>query len=280
MTGVVRYQATPDPQELATMERVAEHLARSGMFKDAQQATQAFAKIALGRGLGLDPASSMTAIHIVEGKPELSANLQAAMLRQFRGLDGERYDYHVSRLDRDGCVLAFRRRWADGTVDELGESSYLTEDAEAAGLSNRKGPWQQHRKNMMFARAVSNGVAWFCPEVTYGQRVYSDGEIDTGRDHPIPDVSAEVEAPPPSDDPPSAEHYRALREAVDVLGLDELGVVDLLDEAGVPAGPSIKRRLALASRPQVLDAVRRVEALADTAAVAEDVQDASAEEIS
>jgi hypothetical protein len=32
-------------------------------------------------------------------------------------------------------------------------------------------------RNMLFARAMSNGVKWYCPDVTSGVTVYSEGEI-------------------------------------------------------------------------------------------------------
>lgn len=36
---------------------------------------------------------------------------------------------------------------------------------------------QKFPRNMLFARALSNGVRWFCPDVFYGNSVYVEGEI-------------------------------------------------------------------------------------------------------
>src|ERR1044071_303709 len=57
--------------EIRRSWRLASSLAASGMFKDAKQGEQAFAKILIGRDLGLTPTQAMTGIHIVEGKPEV-----------------------------------------------------------------------------------------------------------------------------------------------------------------------------------------------------------------
>jgi hypothetical protein len=168
--------ALPSDAEINRMYRLAKALVISGMFKDTLKAEQAFSKMLLGRDLGLSPTEAMTSIHLVEGKPELSANLQAAMLRAFRSPEGERYDYRVRQLTTEKCLLVFMRITADGEVLELGESTFTLEDAKAAGLAGRP-TWKSYARNMLFARALSNGVAWHCPEVTFGHRTYTDSEI-------------------------------------------------------------------------------------------------------
>lgn len=181
--------------EIDATFRLAKALAMSGLFKDAKQAEQAFGKILVGRDLGLSPTQALMSLHIIEGKPELSANLQATLVKRTWG-----YDYRVTQLDDAGCVLEFVR---DGQV--IGVSSFTMKDATQAGLAGR-GVWKAYPRNMLFARAMSNGVAFFCPEVTGGIRIYSEGEVG-GEELPsiaptpavaiaaAPDVEV-VEAPP------------------------------------------------------------------------------------
>lgn len=173
--------------EMEVLFRLGRGLARSGMFKDATQADQAFAKLIFGRDLGLSATQAMTDIHIIEGKPEMSANLQASKVRS-----SERYEYEVVELTDTRCELQF---WKDG--DEVGDSAFTIEDATRAGLAG-KGVWQKYPKNMLFARAMSNGVAWFCPDVMNGIRVYAEGElVDVQRvarsGAPVAEASAEAE---------------------------------------------------------------------------------------
>jgi hypothetical protein len=145
-------------------------------------AYQTLAKLVFGRDLGLSATAALTGIHIVEGKPEISANVQAQMVKTYVGPAGERYDYRVDELTAEACAITFfRRRRGDEEWEVLGQSTYSIDDATTAGLNN-KPVWKKHPKNMLFARCVSDGVAFYCPEVTNGIRVYSEGEIDTSRE--------------------------------------------------------------------------------------------------
>lgn len=156
--------------EITRLWRIAKALAASGMFKDARQAEQAFAKIVIGRDLGLSPAQSMTGIHIVEGKPEIAAVTLASFVQ-----GSANYDYRIIEHTDERCRIEFLRG-----SDVLGESLFTMEDADRAGLAKKPG-YVAYPRNYLFARAMSNGVKWFCPEVTGGIPVYHEGEIDRGR---------------------------------------------------------------------------------------------------
>jgi hypothetical protein len=162
--------------EMAVLYRLAKGLAASGFFKDATQANQAFAKLIFGRDLGLSATQALTDIYIVEGKPEMSANLQASKVKA-----SGRYDYTVDHLDNEKCVLSFYALVTpplrfDAERQPIGVSEFTMDDAKRAGLAG-KGVWQKYPKNMLFARAMSNGVAFYCPDVMNGIRVYAEGEI-------------------------------------------------------------------------------------------------------
>jgi hypothetical protein len=187
MTDIVRYQP-PTPvstEELGTLMQVAGALAKSGLFKDTRQAEQAVAKVLVGRDLGLSPTEAMMGIHIVEGKPELSASLQASFVKRTPG-----YDYRVLEHTDQACEIAFYR---DG--EEIGRSRFTIEDARRAGLAGRN-VWKSYPRNMLFARTMSNGVAFHCPEVTGGIRVYHEGEIGTAEPAdkaPMPEPAGNTE---------------------------------------------------------------------------------------
>jgi hypothetical protein len=166
----------PRKAEINDLGVLANHLAHSGMFKDAKGGAQAFAKLLFGRDLGLSATAAMTGVHIIEGKPEIGANLQAQMVKTYIGPEGERYDYKVLAHTAAECSIEFTRR-RDGEWSTLGASTYTMEDAKLAELAGR-GPWKKHPRNMLFARAMSDGVAFHCPEVTNGIRTYHEGEID------------------------------------------------------------------------------------------------------
>lgn len=183
MTDLARI---PSREEINVLGELGNQLAQSGFFKDAQQGQQAFAKILFGRDLGLPATTALTAIHIVEGQPVLSAGLQATMVRQTPG-----YDYRVREHTDRVCEIAFLRDEV-----EIGVERYTLDDAERAGLAGRKN-WQRYPRNMLFARAMSNGVAFHCPEVTAGMRTYAEGEIEPEHSPPAPvDAVVEPEAAP------------------------------------------------------------------------------------
>jgi hypothetical protein len=145
---------------------LADVLVKSGFFTDTRQQAQAVVKVLAGQELGFGPIASMTSIHIVKGRPVLSANLMAALVKRH-----PRYGYRVAEHTSEVCTIAF---FEDG--EQIGTSQFTTKDATAAGLMNGVN-WQKYPRNMLFARALSNGVKWHCPDVLSGT-VYTPDEMD------------------------------------------------------------------------------------------------------
>lgn len=162
----------PSAQDINLLGTVAENLAKSGMFPDARNGAQAFSKIMLGRSLGLGPMQAMTGIHIVEGKPQLAATTLAGFVRQHPD-----YDYTVVDHDEQKCAITFWRA-DDGDVfaRELGTSTFTLDEAKAAGIYKAKSAWEKYPRNMLFARAMSNGVRWYCPDLFGGVPVYTEAD--------------------------------------------------------------------------------------------------------
>jgi len=87
-----------------------------------------------------------------------------------------RYDYRVAEMTDEVVTLKFFERTNEGW-QELGESRFTISDATKAGLTG-KGTWKQYPRNMLFARAMSNGVRWYCPDAFGGNTVYTPEELD------------------------------------------------------------------------------------------------------
>ena len=141
-------------------------LTKSRYFTDATDASQAIVKVLAGRELGIGPIASMTGIHIIKGKPALGANLLASCLKR-----SGRYDYRVKELTPQNAAIEFFEI-VGGKRESLGISSFSIADARAAGTQNI----DKFARNMLFARALSNGVRWYCPDVTGGP-VYTPEEL-------------------------------------------------------------------------------------------------------
>jgi hypothetical protein len=148
---------------LSDAERAAAAMAKSGYFQDATQAAQALVKILAGQEMGFGPFASMNGIHIIKGKPGVGANLQAAAVKGSR-----RYDYKVRELTDKVCKIEY----FEGK-ESIGVSEFTYEDAVKAGTQNLG----KFTRNMLFARAMSNGVKWFCPDVFNGSTVYTPEEL-------------------------------------------------------------------------------------------------------
>ena len=192
------------PINMPELMEIGKVMAASGFFEDARQANQAIVKVLAGRELGFGPFASMTGIHIIKGKPVISANLYAAAIR-----GSGRYDYKVIRLDDTGCELAF---FENGK--EVGRSAFTDKDAKAAGLVKPDSNWLKFPRNMYFARALSNGVKWFAPDVFGGTSVYTPGEMgeETTVDLSTGEIVTVTAAPVTQESAPTPRTPDALRE--------------------------------------------------------------------
>lgn len=137
--------------------------AESGMFPDIKSAAQAIVKIQAGAELGIGPFQSMSGIHIISGKPTIGAGVMASMVKA-----SGKYDYKVLEANEKVCSIEF----FEGKVS-LGTSTFSIEDAKKAGTKNL----DKFPRNMLFARAMSNGVKWYTPDVFAGP-VYVPEEME------------------------------------------------------------------------------------------------------
>lgn len=154
--------------ELDEMQRTAALLVSSQYFTASRDdrntaIAQLATKIMAGRELGYGPYASVNGIHVIQGKPQVSANLMASAVKS-----NLKYDYRVRKMGDTGVSIEF---FEGG--QSLGVSDFTADDAKRAGTQNMG----KFPRNMMFARALSNGVRWFCPDVFNGQSVYVEGEI-------------------------------------------------------------------------------------------------------
>jgi hypothetical protein len=133
---------------------MAKTFAESGMFTDAKAMGQAFVKIQAGQEIGIPPFAAMSGIHIIQGKPTLGAGLIASAIK-----GSGKYNYRVTEMSDKICSIDF----FEGK-ENIGNSTFTIEDAKKALTKNI----DKFPKNMLFARAISNGVKWFCPDVFSG----------------------------------------------------------------------------------------------------------------
>jgi len=184
-TALVQYNPV---NTLADARAVAETLALSNYFDAKGNNPVALAQIATkilaGREMGYGPFASVNGIHIIQGRPSVSANLMAAAVKA-----SGRYDYRVRQMTADVCEIEFFER-VDGRRESLGVSTFTKQDAAAAKTQNM----DKFARNMLFARAMSNGVKWFVPDVFNGNAVYVPEELgaEVDGDGNVIDTAARV----------------------------------------------------------------------------------------
>lgn len=156
-------ELTVGKHSITEIIKLGEMLAKSGFFKDSTDPAKAVAKIMAGQELGIPPFAAMANIYIIEGKPVLSANLIAGMIKR-----SPKYDYRVEILTDHECHVEF---YANGKP--LGEAYFSMDDAKRAGLSG-KDNWRKYPRNMLFSRCLSDGGKRYCPDI-FITGIYVDG---------------------------------------------------------------------------------------------------------
>lgn len=142
---------------------MAKLFVESKMFDGISAIASAFVKIQAGAEIGLSPFASMSGIHIIKGKVSIGAGLMAGCVK-----GSPKYDYIVKQMDDTVCSIDFTTK--AGKV--IGNSTFTIADAKKAGTQNL----EKFPKNMLFARAMSNGAKWFCPDV-FTMPVYTPEEM-------------------------------------------------------------------------------------------------------
>jgi hypothetical protein len=169
-------------QNYNDLENVAKAMISSGYFADSTKISQAIVKIMAGREIGLGPFSSMNGIHIIQGKPAFGANIMAGKVKS-----SGRYNYRVTEMTDVVCTIEFME-YLNGSWVTTGVSSFSSADAKKAGTKNL----DKFPRNMLFARAMSNGVRWYCPDVMNGSTVYTPEELGADVDQDGNVINVEV----------------------------------------------------------------------------------------
>ena len=251
-TGIVR--------SVDDLARIGKMMAVSGYFQDAREAAQAAVKVQAGMEMGFGPFTSMTGIHIIQGRPSVGANLMASAVKT-----NPRYDYRVRERSDQVCRIEFFEI-IGGKRESIGVSEFTLADGKKAGTKNL----DKFPRNMLFARAMSNGIRWFCPDAFNGNTVYTPEELGADVDEdgniieiprveviqpkvePEPVVTAEkCENTPetaPKKDFDEEEFLRAWSKPAGVPGMSKLNAEKMTDSKGTPYGEKSTKDLFFALR--------------------------------
>lgn len=197
MSNIIKHEQLP-LSEIATISKT---FADSGMFADAKNAAQAMVKVLAGQEIGIPPFTAMSGIHVIQGKPVMGAGIIASRVK-----GSGKYDYRVVEHTEKVCNIDFYQG-----ENKIGNSTFTIEDAKKAGTKNL----DKFPRNMLFARAISNGVKWYCPDVFAGP-IYVPEEMQTITEDVTP-LSVETKWEP------TPEQWEVASQAMKDSTLDDAG---------------------------------------------------------
>lgn len=197
------------PHSMPECLDLAKTLAATGLYGSAPQC---LLKILAGRELGVGPISSLQSIHITgDGKLIVGAHIRAVTIRA-----SGRYDFRITEQSDTVCAVEFLRKGLSGW-EVLGVERLTLDEAKKKGWhlaanGKVKSPWEKTPKNMLFARCITNGYKFYCPDIDT-VATYDPDEFDVA-----PTVESEftpktteseptkfVPAPEPTSAAPTAE---------------------------------------------------------------------------
>lgn len=223
-------QLAPRPDRTPLSQRdpvsLAKHFAQSGYFADARQMSQAVVKIVAGEELGFGPMTAMAGIHIIEGKPALSANLIGTLVKRSGS-----YNFRVVEISDQEAELAFFEHG-----EEIGRSKFTLAQARRANLVKDKSGWVKFPEAMLFARALTQGVRWHCPDVAAGSPAYTPEELGAEvdeRGEVVALPAPQVPAPAPASVAVDSERADALEQGIKAVGLTYKALDLLLGSIGI-----------------------------------------------
>lgn len=150
----------------------ARAIAPSGLLPKAYQGKPAnlFLAAEYADALGIERINALTSIHVIEGKPTMSADLMVALARRAG---------HRVRVQVRGDAAKATLIRADDPEFEY-ECVWTMQRAQAAGLTG-KGVWKSYPQAMLRSRALSEVIRMGASEVLIGG-IYTPEELGAETD--------------------------------------------------------------------------------------------------
>ena len=188
--------------------------------------------LAQGQALGIAPIQAMNQINVIKGKPALSADLIAALVRRAG---------HRLRVEGDDT-------YAQVTIIRADDPDYIPkpvrwdiERAKRAGLLGNPS-WQKYPAAMLRARAISEAARAWANDALYGF-IYTPEEIDsswvpdadpdTGEPVQATQQEREQEAAPPQSQPAQPQLLNQAQIDGIQAGMSELGLTAVKAAEGI-----------------------------------------------
>lgn len=139
---------------------------------------KAAAAILTGRELGLPPMTALSSIHVINGKPGISAEVMRGLVAQ-RG-----HEIRFGKVSSQEVTVRGRRVEDHDDPDAWTEVTWTFQDAERAGLTKSQPNYSKYPRQMLTARATTELCRLVFADVIHGLRsieeleaMSTDGEV-------------------------------------------------------------------------------------------------------
>lgn len=146
--------------------KIAEAFAKSGMLAGFQSKEQVLLVMAVGAELGIPATTALRGIHVISGKPVMSADLMVA-----RVLASPACEFFRCIETSDNSATYETKRRGDPAMRQ----SFSMADAKRAGVVKGGSNWEKYPRMMLRHRAASELARLVYPDVVMG--IYVEGEV-------------------------------------------------------------------------------------------------------
>ncbi len=165
MNDISTALAPYEPKNLTEAQVLAVSFAKSGFLTGITTADQALLVMATGHELGIPATAALRSIHIISGKPVLSADLMVALVKR----SGICEYFRVVESTDERAIYTTKRR-GDPEVKQ----AFSIQDAKRAGIGGG-GNWSKYPRVMLRHRAAAELARLVYPDVILG--VYAEEEL-------------------------------------------------------------------------------------------------------
>ena len=238
------------PRNMEEAERLANMLAKSALLPPdlRNKPADVFFQQLTGMALGVDPMTSLREIHIIKGKPVVSAALMVALAKR-----SPHCEYFQLLDSTDESATYETKRRGDPKPTKL---TYTIEQAKKAGLVSDGSNYRKSPADMLRARAASKLARVVYPDILVGVYETSEGEEIRGNAN-AERVEKVVNEQPAAAPMPSSFDCSPLLAAIEAAATTD-ALKDLIPQlTTVPADAKATLRAAYNARQAALNAAEQ-----------------------
>lgn len=204
MTGdLVRYQPQSSIELAPEAWSLAQRIAQTPFVPKGLQGKpeSVLAAMLTGNELGIGVMQALAKIHVIEGRPAISAELMRALVIR----DG--HELWIEELSNSRCTVVAQRAGSERQQ----RFTWTLDDAKSAQLSG-KDNWRKYPRAMLLARATGEACRAVFPDLLAGMSYTSEELTDGGVVH-LEDLQAAAGAAPTNGATKPVRKVRAARAA-------------------------------------------------------------------